>query len=314
MELLNDEAERIRAGARFRGVYTIPVTPFHEDGSIDFDSLRRCVEFCLECGAHGIVMPVNASEFFTLSDSERVRVITAGVEATGNAVPFVAGVSGVSPQHVVEIALAAQDSGADALMALPPTSRTPSPGAMEEYFRALGEAVELPVFLQNHDPPAGTRIPLDLIVRLLREVDTIRYVKEETMPPGQAMSAIFDAAGEDCEGVVGGMGGRYLIDEFRRGACGTMPGCHVTDVHVALWSALSGGDEEESRRIYGRMGPMLIFESAFGAGVYKNVLHRRGVISTPYMRVPGRRELDRHDSEELDRLLAGLDDLLTWGG
>ena len=101
MELLNDEAERNRAAARFMGVYTIPVTPFHEDGSIDFDSLKRCVEFCLECGTHGIVMPVNASEFFTLSDSERVRVITAGVEANGNAVPFVAGVSGVSPQHVV---------------------------------------------------------------------------------------------------------------------------------------------------------------------------------------------------------------------
>ncbi len=45
-----------------RGVYSIPVTPFHENGKLDLDSLRKCIEFCLEKGAHGIVMPVNASE------------------------------------------------------------------------------------------------------------------------------------------------------------------------------------------------------------------------------------------------------------
>ena len=54
-----------------RGVYSIPVTPFHEDGKLDLDSLRKCIEFCLEKGAHGIVMPVNASEVSTLTDEER---------------------------------------------------------------------------------------------------------------------------------------------------------------------------------------------------------------------------------------------------
>lgn len=306
--------DQIRARARFRGVYTIPVTPFHEDGSIDDASLRRCIEFCIECGAHGVVLPVNASEFFTLSDSERIRVVKTGVEVTSGAVPVVAGVTGVSPQHAIEIALAAQDAGANALMALPPSSRTPSPAGMEEYYGALGEAVDLPVFLQNHDPPAGTRIPLDVTVRLLNEVGTIRYVKEETMPPGQAMTAVFNAAGEACEGIMGGMGGRYLLDEYRRGACGTMPGCHVTDVHVALWNALERGDEAEATRIYGRMAPLLLFEVAFGVAVYKQVLHLRGVIASPAMRIPARRALDRLDRAELDRLLAGLGDLLTWRG
>ncbi len=77
--------------APWRGVFTIPVTPFHEDGSIDWASLRSCVEFCIEAGAHGIVMPVNASEFFTLTDDERDEVVRVGVEVTDGAVPFVAG-------------------------------------------------------------------------------------------------------------------------------------------------------------------------------------------------------------------------------
>ena len=69
------------ADARWRGVFTIPVTPFHESGSIDWDSLRRCVEFCIEAGAHGIVMPVNASEFFTLTDDERDEVVRVGKDS-----------------------------------------------------------------------------------------------------------------------------------------------------------------------------------------------------------------------------------------
>ena len=54
-----------------RGVFSIPVTPFNEDGSVDYESLRRCVAYCVEAGAHGIVMPVNASEGPRLTDEER---------------------------------------------------------------------------------------------------------------------------------------------------------------------------------------------------------------------------------------------------
>lgn len=308
------EAELIRSRTKFRGVYAIPVTAFHEDGSIDFKGVARCVEYCIATGSHGIVMPVNASEFFTLSDSERIAVIKAGVDANAGALPLVAGISGVSPQHALELALRAQDAGANALMALPPTSRPTSPTGMEEYYRILGEGVELPVFIQNHDPPAGQKVPLDVMVRLLKEVDSIQYIKEETMPPGQAITAELEAAGDALLGVMGGMGGRYLLDEYRRGACGTMPGCHMPDVHAALWSALERGDEAESIRIYNKMAPMLLFENAFGAAVYKNVLHRRGVIDSPTMRVPGGRHMDSTDSAELDRLLGEVSEFFTWKG
>ena len=59
---------------QFRGVYAIPVTPFNDDLSVDWDSLRKCVEFSVEAGAHGIVVPVNASEGPFLTDTERKQV------------------------------------------------------------------------------------------------------------------------------------------------------------------------------------------------------------------------------------------------
>ncbi len=103
-----------------RGVYSIPVTPFDEQGAVDYVSLARCVEFCVEAGADGIVMPVNASEGPTLSDEERTKVTRTGIKAAAGAVPFVAGVSGASPQHAAEIAKRAADAGADSVIAMPP--------------------------------------------------------------------------------------------------------------------------------------------------------------------------------------------------
>ncbi len=308
--------------SEWRGVFTIPVTPFDESGALDRDSLRRCVEVCVEAGAHGIVMPVNASEFFTLTDAERDEVVGIGVETVAGAVPLIAGTTGVSPQHAVERSLAAQDAGADGLMALPPP-RVAGGEAMEEYYRVVGEAVSIPLFIQNHTPPAGAVIPTDVIIRLLKEVPAIQYLKEETLPPGHVITAVLEGAADACRGVMGGMGGRFLLDEYRRGSCGTMPGCHITDAHVALWDALERGGldadgrpavSDEARGIFETMLPALNFEFLFGVAAYKAVLHRRGVIATTTTRIPARRAMDALDHAELDAIMERLSPLLSAGG
>ena len=74
----------------------------------------------------------------------------------------------------------------------------------------------------------------------------------------------------------GGVGGRYLLDEYRRGACGTMPACEVTDAHVAVWNALESGDQAESRRLFRELLPLLNIEAMYSFVVYKEVLYRRG--------------------------------------
>ena len=86
---------------RFRGVYTIPVTPFDAAGEVDGDGLQRVVDWCVRAGGHGIVAPVNASEGPALTDEERELVTRLVVEATAGRVPVVIGVSGVSQQASV---------------------------------------------------------------------------------------------------------------------------------------------------------------------------------------------------------------------
>ena len=304
---------------QFRGVYAIPVTPFNDDLSVDWDSLRKCVEFSVEAGAHGIVVPVNASEGPFLTDTERKQVLKVAIEVVDGAVPVVGGVSGTSTTQSVDLTRNAAELGADSVMAMPPNGATSS--IMWDHFAAIAEAGQLPVWIQNNKPPAGPIVPTDMMVRMLNEVEHVDYVKEESNLPGQVMTELFEKAGGAIRGVMGGMGGRYLVDEYRRGSCGTMPAGHITDAHARLWDALEAGGTDadglqvvtdEARYIWERMIPSLNFEFMFGANAYKAAYWRRGIIKTPKTRIPANKLLDKFDYKELDRILDRMSDLLSW--
>src|SRR5579875_949861 len=295
----------------WRGVFTIPCTPFTETGILDLDSLRREVAFCLDAGAHGIVAPVNASEFWTLSDEERKIVAQVIVEVTDRRVPTVIGVTGASIPIAVAFAKHAEEIGADAVIALPPHARSASPKTIFAYYRALSEAITIPIFVQNHDAPAGTRMSPEFVAQLVRELEHVEWIKEETFPPGHAIQQEIALCGPKLKGVMGGVAGRYLFDEYRRGACGTMPACEVTDIHVQIWNALDAGDEPRARMLSNRLLPLLNYEALL-PGVYKAVLKRRGIIASDYLRSEAGNPLDALDHQELSAIFADLHDLFLF--
>ena len=104
----------------FRGIFTIPSTPFHSNGEIDVEGFRRVVDFCVECGAHGLVYPVNASEFTSLSDAERMQLSAVLVEQNAGRIPAIIGVAGVTKEVAANFAAHARDIGADGMIAMPP--------------------------------------------------------------------------------------------------------------------------------------------------------------------------------------------------
>jgi dihydrodipicolinate synthase/N-acetylneuraminate lyase len=292
----------------FRGVYTIPVTPFTETGELDETSLRREVRFCLECGAHGIVAPVNAGEFYTLTDDERKSVIRIVAEEAGGRIPFIAGCSAVSGHHGAMLARYAQSAGASAVMAMPPVIRKAAGEEIFQYYRALAEAIEIPVVIQDFIAPIGTPMPAKLIARMVRELPRVQYVKEETVFGTHVLTQLRELCGDRLLGVMGGQGGRALFNEYARGACGTMPACHLTDVQVDLWNHLEAGDEPGARKLFNALLPMLNFEHMYAVSAYKEVLRRRGVIATAYCR-GGTVPLDAYDHRELDVILAEIEPL-----
>ena len=298
----------------YRGIFTIPPTPFREDGEIDIPSFCRVIEFCIECGAHGLVYPVNASEFTALSDAERFQLSEVLVEQNAGRLPAIIGVAGVTPEVAAKFAKHAHDIGANGVIAMPPYLRRGNlpEEIIVDYYRKISDAAQLPVFIQNNMPPIGTNLSAEFMLNLCRDIEHIAYIKEETVPSTVKLSAVIRENTGLCKGVFGGAGGRYLIEEHKRGSAGQMPGCHVTDIVVALWDALEAGDKARAMYIYKEMAPLFFFEHQL-PGCYKEVLYRRGIIDCPLKR-NGKMPLDEISSQYLDEILATLEPLMIGRG
>lgn len=301
-----------------RGVYSIPVTPFHEDGRLDIESLRKCIEFCLEKGAHGIVMPVNASEVATLTDEERILVIKEGAKVVNGSVHFVAGVTGNSIEQVKESVKIVEDIGVDSVITMP-NARIASAQYIYDYFGEISKATDLPIWIQNNDGQ-GKLVATNIIINLINDFENIQFLKEESAYAGHVMSEVVEKLGNKCKSIMGGIGGTFLLDEYRRGAQGTMPAGHFTDVIVSIWNALDtqkkGKDgyyeiNDQARILWESLLPSLNFERRFGVTAYKWVFWKRGIIESPATRLPSRKPFDVADQEELQKIMDRLSPLMT---
>jgi 4-hydroxy-tetrahydrodipicolinate synthase len=249
----------------FRGIYAIVVTPFTARLEVDEEALRATLKFCFDAGVHGVVATANASEVGYLSEAERRRSAEIVVtEAAANGTPSVVGVSSASWKLSVDFARHAAAIGAGAVMAMPPTFHPASPAEIRTFYRELAAATDLPVILQNGIGPGATPMSPTLMAELIGELPTVRFVKEETLHPAQTMGALARLAGAGLLGFMGGMAGRTLMEEFRHGACGTMPACEFADIHVALWRALEERRMSDARDIFRRLLPLLDLERSTG--------------------------------------------------
>ncbi len=292
---------------RFAGIFPILQTPFYEDGAVDVDSLRREVAFCLQAGAHGLVIPANASEFFTLSDAERLQVTEVVLSEARGRVPVIISCNGVSTPAAVAFTRHAITHGADGIMVLPPYVRRAGEAGVLAYYEAVTKAAEgRAVIVQNTEPPLGTPLSTAALVKLMERAPGIRYVKEEVTPSGQRMSALLKAAGERLHGAFGGQNGIWMLNELDRGSCGNMPNCATVDAHVQIFNFYQAGRRDEAEALYFRLLPLLTLGSQYGVAFAKDLLHRRGVIRTKAVRDPQPASLDQWDHADLDRYLERL--------
>ncbi|MFM0340001.1 dihydrodipicolinate synthase family protein [Paraburkholderia fungorum] len=291
------------------GVFPVLPTPFEENGNPDVASLRNLVRYLIKAGVDGITYPGVASEFGQLSVDERLMLTNIVLDEIGGRVPLVAGVSSTDAEVTIQLAQATSRNGAAALMIAVPPDR-PTAQAQIEFFSRIAAAVpHTPIMLQNVPAPVGAGLDPHVLIEILTAVPAIRYIKEETLPSGQRLSILKDSAPQTMLGVFGGAGGRYITDELRRGACGTMPAIELAEIHVALFKAHSAGQSEQVRALFTRMLPILNVQAVFRWSLTKYVLHRRGLIKCRLQRASGPL-LDAADTSDVDDFLRDIDDLL----
>jgi len=297
------------AGTRLAGVFPVLATPFHADGTPDEAGLAAIARYAIGAGADGVVYPGVASEYESLSADERARLSDiVAAEARGRCA-FVVGGTAADLATTEAVARRAQAQGAGAIMVMAPKAITEQDAVSAFFARVAAAAGTVPIMLQNAPPPAGSGLPVAVVVAVARAVPQIAYIKEEALPSGARITQMLDGAPATLRGVFGGAGGRYLTDELARGAAGTMPACELAELHVAMFAAHRAGDRARVRHLFNRMLPLLNFQAVFRMAMTKETLRRRGIIANAGKRAAGP-ELDAGDHRELTELLSEVADLL----
>ncbi len=279
----------------FRGMMPVMPTPITESGEVDEESQRRLVRYCLGCGAVAVGHLGGASEFYKVSDGDRRRLIEIVVDEVGGRVPIFIGVTAATSRIAVNYAVEAQALGANLLMAAAPHVDLPDAQGMFDYYRALSDAVSIPIIIQ--DTPASEHIlSAQAMWRLYQELDNVCYAKVE----GQrflAKIAELQALSRGEMRLIGGFAGKHLIHMLRAGVTAFMTGTEALDIHAAVVTAYLGGDEEQAARIYfERLLPYLMLYLDYPWELLKAMLHRRGIVACAKV-IPPPRGASMSDSE-----------------
>jgi 2-keto-3-deoxy-L-arabinonate dehydratase len=271
----------------FAGVYPILVTTFQEDGSLDLVSQLKLVDYLLEQGAHGLGLFGNASEGYALEARERVELMKAIAGHVKGRVPLIASSGATGTRSAVELSKELAGLGADGLMVLPPYFLKTDGEGLMHYFGEISREARTPIMVQDAPLLTQVAMPPALLARMAREIEFVTMAKVEAPPTAPKVTQTVAAAGDKLV-VFGGLNAQFFIEEYQRGARGTMPGSDCIRQLVEIWNALEGGDVNRAWEVFTRILPLLRFELQPGMGVsaMKHNLVAQGIIASAAVRHP----------------------------
>jgi 4-hydroxy-tetrahydrodipicolinate synthase len=295
-----------------KGISVILATPFDTQRKVDFDSLRRLVEFEIKAGVHGITLLGILGEVMRLSELEKREITKTVVEQVKGRIPVVSGTGATGTELAIMYSKEAEDLGVDSIMVAPPRLVKPNEDAIFSYYNDIANAVDIPIVVQDEPITYGFHFSPEFLARL-SQIKGVEYAKIEDAPSPNKITRIRKLAGDKMK-IFGGLGGLYAFEELSRGACGVMTGFAYPEVLVKVYEDMSQGKKESARELFYRALPLIKFEAQplLSLAIRKEVLRRRGAIMTAVVREPAAK-LDPESASELDELMGriNLTDLLS---
>lgn len=166
--------------AIFEGAGVAIITPFHEDGSVDYERFGEIIEEQIQNHTDAIIVCGTTGESATMTHEEHLDVIRYCVEKVDHRIPVIAGTGSNCTETAVYLSKEAEKMGADALLVVTPYYNKATQNGLYVHFKTVADAVKLPVLLYNVPSRTGTTIQPEIVVRLCREVENIVGVKDAT--------------------------------------------------------------------------------------------------------------------------------------
>ncbi|MFI3333248.1 MAG: 4-hydroxy-tetrahydrodipicolinate synthase [Rikenellaceae bacterium] len=290
---------------RLKGLGVALVTPFTEDGRVDYNGLAKVIDYIIEGGADYIVALGTTAETPTLYMPERAVIAMYITNHIAGRVPLVIGVGGNSTSEVLDQLREFDLRGADAILSVTPYYNKPSQEGLYQHFKVVAENSPLPIILYNIAGRTGVNMSVETTLRIARDFDNVIGVKEAS----GNLEQIYRIIDERPEGfmVISGDDGMTLDISKRSGEGVISVAGNVFPKKMShFMSLLKEGRFDEAEAAYAPMSEAIdaLFEEGNPTGV-KCALHAKGVISNR-MRLPlvsGSAELE----EKFKRLIETYD-------
>jgi 2-keto-3-deoxy-L-arabinonate dehydratase len=277
------------AAGPFSGVFPIAPTPFTPGGELDLDGQRRVVDCMIDQGVDGICILANYSEQFLLSDEERDTLLDLCLAQVRGRVPVIVTCSHFSTRIAAARARAAASAGAAMVMMMPPyhgTGLRADEAAMLEHFGRVAEAARVPLMIQDA-PLSGVNLSVPFLVRLAREVPTVRYFKIEVPGAAAKLRGLMAAGADAIEGPFDGEESITLLADLDAGATGTMPSALLPDLIKPVLEHYRARRRNEAAAAYARILPLINYENRqCGLRATKTAMAAGGVIRSDAVRHP----------------------------
>jgi 4-hydroxy-tetrahydrodipicolinate synthase len=237
--------------ADFHGVFSYLVSPIDPDGKIRTGVLGRLCDDLVTSGVHGLTPLGSTGEFAYLNPAQRTTVVQTTIDAAKGRVPVVAGVVSTSTTDAVAQAKSYQQLGADGILAILEAYFPLADAQVESYFRAIADAVDIPVVIYTNPQFQRSDLTLDVIARLAAH-PRIRYIKDASTNTGRLLS-IMNRCGDSLK--VFSASAHIPAAVMLIGGVGWMagPACLVPRQSVALYDLCKAARWDEAMALQRRL-------------------------------------------------------------
>lgn len=243
------------AQKKLDGTFVVNVTPFDESDNVDANGLKSLVDYLIENKVDGIFVGGSTGEFAYLTRDEHEKVVETVVDHAGGRVPVLAGASACATKQSVALAKFAESTGADGVVVVPPFYHKPTEEGILHHYRAIAEAINIPVMVYNNPATAKIDMSPDLIARL-SEMPNIRYVKESSGDITRVWK-IRNLTKDKMTVFCGG--DNMALESFLMGAAGFIcVASNFLPVETSeIYRSYKSGNLEKAKELYERILPVL---------------------------------------------------------
>ena len=274
--------------SKYSGIWPVAPTPFHPNGEVDYEGMKRVLDCMIDQGVDGICILANFSEQFLITDAEREALSRLSLEHVAGRVPVIVTISHYATHIVLQRARFSKELGAAMVMMMPPYHGALLKGTPDQTFEQFAQVGEVGIPIMIQDAPlSGVELSVPLLLRMAREIEMVKLFKIECPQAANKLRALIEQGGDAIEGPFDGEEAITLMADLQAGATGSMTSAMIPDQIKPVIEHFLSGKADQAASAYARVLPAINFENRqCGFRATKVVMEEGGVIQSAFCRHP----------------------------